>query len=119
MIRHIVFFTVPDATHLTAVHEGLMTLADIPHARHFEVGHNLHADRLTGTEVDFVVYAEFTDEAALEAYKAHPIYQRAIDIVKPMRELRIAADVAAAEPQSLDEITPVLNPPILSSPNNR
>ena len=118
MIRHIVFFTVRDPADMQPVYDGLMTLADIPHSRHFEVGHNLHADRLTGEEVDFVVYAEFTDEAALEAYKAHPIYQRAIDIVKPLREMRIAADIVA-RPHSLDDITPVLNPPILSSPNSR
>jgi len=39
-----------------------------------------------------VVYGEFDDEAALAAYKAHPDYQRSIDLVRPIREMRTAAD---------------------------
>jgi quinol monooxygenase YgiN len=39
-----------------------------------------------------VVYGEFEDAAALAAYKAHPAYQASIDIVRPIREMRIAAD---------------------------
>jgi quinol monooxygenase YgiN len=45
-----------------------------------------------GTEIDLVVYGEFDDEAALAAYKTHPDYQRSIERVRPIRELRIAAD---------------------------
>ena len=93
MIRHIVFFTARDAADLDRIRVGLETLAAIPHARHFEVGRNLHADRLTGAEVDFVVYAEFDSQDDLDAYKAHPIYARAIEIVKPLRDMRIAADI--------------------------
>ena len=96
MIRHIVFFTARDAADLDRIRVGLETLAAIPHARHFEVGRNLHADRLTGAEVDFVVYAEFDSEDDLAAYKAHPTYARAIEIVKPLRDMRIAADIVAA-----------------------
>lgn len=95
MIRHIVFFTARDPADLPRIEAGLNALGTIPHVRHFEVGRNLHADRLTGTEVDLVVYAEFDDDAALAAYKAHPTYQRAIEIVKPLREMRIAADIAS------------------------
>ncbi len=93
MIRHIVFFNARNPDDLDRIRDGLETLAGIPHARHFEVGRNLHADRLTGAEVDFVVYAEFDSEADLAAYKAHPLYQRAIDRVKPLRDMRIAADI--------------------------
>jgi len=39
-----------------------------------------------------VVYGEFTDAAALAAYKAHPLYQESIRRVRPLRELRMAAD---------------------------
>lgn len=93
MIRHIVFFTARDAGDLDRIREGLQTLSNIPHFRHFEVGRNLHADRLTGAEVDLVVYAEFDSQADLDAYKSHPAYARAIELVRPLRELRIAADI--------------------------
>ena len=93
MIRHIVFFTARDQADLDRIRDGLETLSQIPHARHFEVGRNLHADRLTGAEVDFVVYAEFDSQDDLDAYKAHPAYARAIELVKPLRDMRIAADI--------------------------
>ena len=42
--------------------------------------------------MDWVVYGEFKDTDALAAFKQHPTYQRAIEIVRPLRELRLAAD---------------------------
>ena len=95
MIRHIVFFTAKDPADLPEIRAGLEMLGQIPHSTHFEVGQNIHADTLTGAEVDFVVYVEFPDEAALAAYKAHPIYSRSIARVKPLRDMRIAADITA------------------------
>ncbi|QYX55740.1 Dabb family protein [Roseovarius sp. SCSIO 43702] len=95
MIRHIVFFSARDRADLDAIHEGLMTLSRIPHARHFELGRNLQADTISETHVDIVVYAEFEDEEALAAYKAHPLYAEAIRLVRPLRETRIAADFHA------------------------
>ena len=92
MIRHIVFFSAADPDDIGRVEEGLMMLAEIPHARHFEVGRNLQSDRIGDERVDLVVYAEFEDEAALAAYKAHPVYAACIARVRPLRELRIAAD---------------------------
>ena len=50
------------------------------------------ADKLAAAVPDFVVYGEFEDEAALSAFKAHPIYQKSIDIVRPLRDLRMSAD---------------------------
>ncbi len=91
MIRHIVFFTVPSSANLEAVRAGLSILTEIPHARLLEIGTNVKTDQL-GTDIDLVVYGEFDDEAALAAYKAHPNYQRSIDLVRPIRETRIAAD---------------------------
>ncbi|RKT30824.1 stress responsive alpha/beta barrel protein [Roseovarius halotolerans] len=96
MIRHIVFFTARDAADLPEIETGLNLLSGIPHARHFEVRPNLRADRLSNADVDFVVYAEFDSEADLAAYKAHPLYQASIDRVKPLRDTRIAADIAAS-----------------------
>ena len=90
MIRHIVFFTAK-AEHLEEVKAGLSILTAIPYARMLEIGTNMKTDQL-GTEIDLVVYGEFDDEAALAAYKAHPDYQRSIERVRPIRELRIAAD---------------------------
>lgn len=95
MIRHIVYFSAGDGSDVETIHEGLMMLKDIPHSRHFEVGRNLRSDTITGTRVDLIVYAEFEDEAALAAFKADPIYNACTALVRPMRELRIAADFVA------------------------
>ncbi|MBU2358709.1 MAG: Dabb family protein [Alphaproteobacteria bacterium] len=90
-IRHVVFFSARDKADVPRIIAGLTRLADIPHSTVFEVRENTRDDALSG-EVDVVVYAEFADADALAAYKAHPIYQNSIDIVRPLRELRIAAD---------------------------
>lgn len=91
MIRHIVFFTATAPDTVDAIVEGLEMLGTIPHSSHFEVTRNSKVDQISN-EVDVVVYGEFADEAALAAYKAHPVYQASIDIVRPIREMRIAAD---------------------------
>lgn len=96
VIRHIVFFTVPDPAHLDAVRAGLSILTGIPHARRLEIGTNLRADRFDG-RIDVVVYGEFDDEQALAAYHAHPLYQASIDRVKPLRGERHAADYVVEE----------------------
>lgn len=92
MIRHIVFFSVADASDKDTVFAGLNLLRDIPSLQHFEVGQNERLDQIGGEEPDFVVYAEFATTADFEAYKAHPLYQKSIEIVRPLREMRIAAD---------------------------
>lgn len=96
MIRHIVFFSATKREDVEAIQNGLQMLGQIPHSQHFEVGRNLQADQISGAQVDVVVYAEFADEAALAAYKADPIYQDCINLVRPMREMRIAADYQAS-----------------------
>lgn len=95
MIRHVVFFSAKDPADLPEMRAGLSILADIPHASHWELGENLAVDGISGDEVDLVVYAEFPDEAALTAYKAHPLYTQAIARVRPLRDLRLAADFKA------------------------
>ncbi len=92
MIRHIVFFSARQAEDIGTIHDGLMLLKDIPGARHFEVGRNLQSDPIPGARVDLVVYAEFEDETALAAWKAHPLYARSIQIVRPLRDIRTSAD---------------------------
>lgn len=96
MIRHIVFFTAKSPEHVDAICEGLSLLASIPHSLKFEISRNTRVD-LYGNEVDVVVYGEFADQAALDAYKQHPDYAEATRIVRPLREMRYAADIVAAE----------------------
>ena len=96
MIRHIVFFSAKDPNDIEAIRAGLSKLAQIPHPSKFEASLNRKSDPLSGA-VDVVVYAEFEDDAALAAYRAHPIYAQTTKSVKPLRELRYSADVAAAE----------------------
>lgn len=90
-IRHVVFFSATDPADVKRIVAGLCVLKEIPHSQTLEIVQNSRVDALS-SEVDVVVYGEFADDAALQAYKSHPIYQKSIDIVRPLRELRIAAD---------------------------
>ena len=94
MIRHIVFFSAKRHENVEAMRAGLLTLGTIPHSSLFEVSLNSKVDPLSD-EIDVVVYAEFSDEAALAAYKAHPTYAETTSRVRPLRELRFSADVKA------------------------
>ncbi|PBB67074.1 stress responsive protein [Mesorhizobium sp. WSM4312] len=94
MIRHIVFFSARRKEVVEAVRTGLLALGKIPHSSFFEVTLNTKVDPLSD-EIDVVVYAEFADDAALAAYKAHPLYAQTTAKVKPLRELRYSADVVA------------------------
>lgn len=94
MIRHIVFFSARHKEDVEKVRDGLMALADIPHSTHFEVVENTKVDPMSD-EIDVVVYAEFENQAALAAYKAHPLYDETTRKVRPLRELRFSADVVS------------------------
>jgi hypothetical protein len=94
LIRHIVFFSVKEGQDIAAVRAGLERLGTIPYSDLFEVLENTKVDPL-GNQIDLVVYAEFADEAALAAYKAHPTYDETTRQVRPMRELRFSADVVS------------------------
>jgi hypothetical protein len=90
VIRHFVFFSAqPD--QLNVVYEGLKILEKIPHADLVEVRLNEKLDQLSN-EIDVVVYAEFSSDDALAAFKAHPLYQESIERVRLKRELRFVAD---------------------------
>jgi hypothetical protein len=93
MIRHIVLFSARDPEDVERIVTGLSILTTIPHARRLEVARNAKTDQL-GNAIDVVVYGEFDDEAALAAYKVHPAYEEAVRLVRPIRELRLAADYA-------------------------
>jgi quinol monooxygenase YgiN len=91
MIRHFVFFTAREGEDLVAIRDGLHLLTRISHADRLEISLNRKSDPAS-KEVDIVVYGEFADDAALAAYKAHALYAESIKRVKPLRELRLAAD---------------------------
>ncbi|AUC56307.1 stress responsive protein (plasmid) [Sagittula sp. P11] len=95
MIRHVVFFTVPNDGNLDTVRKGLQLLTQIPNAKHLEIALNRKTDPAS-KEIDVVVYGEFVDDEALAAYKAHEIYAESIRRVKPLREMRLAADYDTA-----------------------
>lgn len=95
MIRHIVFFTARNPANIEPIKEGLLRLTGIPHARRLEIAVNRKSDPLS-KEIDVVVYGEFEDDAALAAYKAHELYDEATRRVRPLRELRLAADFEVA-----------------------
>lgn len=97
MIRHIVFFSARQGVDMGTVAQGLDALGAIPGADFFEVGVNAKVDPISD-EIDVVVYAEFRDEDALQAWKADPRYAETTRIVRPLRELRYAADFVSTAP---------------------
>lgn len=94
VIRHIVLFSAKNPADVERIREGLSILKDIPGSRHFEVTCNSKRDGLS-KEIDVIVYGEFDSYEALDAYKAHPLYQESITRVRPLRELRFAVDFEA------------------------
>ncbi|MQX36755.1 Dabb family protein [Roseospira navarrensis] len=91
MIRHVVLFTLKAPETLDTAMAALRRLAEIPHVHALEVVPNLKRDQF-GNAVDLVVHGLFEDTAALDAYKAHPLYAEAIAVVRPLRDERTAAD---------------------------
>ncbi|MFT7369447.1 MAG: hypothetical protein ACI9RO_000019 [Alteromonas macleodii] len=98
MIRHIAFFSAIDANDLDEIEAGLWVLKDNPHVDAFSVTRNLALDEIPGPHPDFVVIAEFKDEVELAAYKDHPLYAESIRRVRPLREIRVAADLMIKDP---------------------
>lgn len=90
-LRHVVFFSAKDKADIPRIVAGLELLAGIAHSDVFEVRQNTKSDALS-SEADVVVYAEFSSAEALAAYKADPLYQASIKAVRPLRDIRIAAD---------------------------
>ena len=91
VLRHVVFFSAKDKADIPRIVKGLELLSGIPHSSFFEVRQNTQSDALS-SEVDVIVYAEFDGPDALAAYKADPLYEAAIKAVRPLRDMRIAAD---------------------------
>ena len=104
MIRHIVLFSAKEAGDVGKIADGLRLLGGIPGAGCFEVGLNAKLDQLSDA-IDVVVYAEFADEAALQAWKSHPLYAEATRVVRPLRELRHSADFVSGVVPSCSAIS--------------
>lgn len=100
VIRHIVMFSAKRPEDVETIHRGLRLLEGIPAAQLLEVSLNHKTDQF-GNDIDVVVYGEFADENALAAFKAHTLYDQAIRIVRPLRDLRFAADYEAPDPSRL------------------
>ena len=92
MIRHIVFFSAKNPDDIPAIITALEQYRDIPGVQELNVARNLKRDPLAN-DIDIVLHAVFKTEAALEAYKAHSIYKEGTDIVRPLRDLRVVADI--------------------------
>lgn len=90
-LRHVVLFSSKHPDNIERMIAGLSMLKDIPFASHFEIARNRKDDRYSNA-VDVIVYAEFPDADALAAYRAHPIYEQCVEIVRPLRDMRVAAD---------------------------
>ena len=95
MIRHIVLFSARQSSDIPTIKQALEMLREIPHAALLEVSENMKSDSLS-SEIDIVVYGEFDDEKALDNYKQHELYQEAIKVVRPIRDIRIAVDIEAS-----------------------
>ena len=91
MIRHVVLFGARRPEDVETILATLRGYAAIPGVESLEVGRNRKSDPLSD-EADVVLTATFADDAALAAYKTHPIYLEGITTVRPLRDLRIAAD---------------------------
>jgi stress responsive alpha/beta barrel protein len=95
LIRHIVLFSAKDPKDVETIVSALRRLREIPDVDHLEVVRNAKLDQYSD-EIDVIVYGEFADAEALARYKAHPIYQQTIAVVRPLRDLRIAVDYQAS-----------------------
>ncbi len=94
MIRHIVMFNAKNSDDIDAMYQGLKMLETIEGDWSLKVTKNAKVDKIAN-DIDVVVYGEFPSEDALEYYKSHPVYANCIEIVRPLRDKRIAVDVPA------------------------
>ena len=92
MIRHIVFFTAKKEEDKEKIYNGLLNLTKIPHCIHIEIGVNTRHDPVSQGSPDFIVYGEFESDEQLELFKDHALYKKSTRIVRPLRDMRIAAD---------------------------
>ena len=96
MIRHVVLFSAKDPKDIDTIVDTLSGYRDIPGVEGLEVERTIRRDQWS-SEIDVALHALFRDEAALAAYKRHPIYEAGTRTVRPLRELRFVADYVVPE----------------------
>ena len=96
MIKHIVFWRMNGETpaqrhaQAQAIKQALEALnGRIPGLLRLEVGIDISGD---ADASDVVLYSEFTDRAALEAYHHHPEHEKAAPVVRAARCERRVVD---------------------------
>ncbi len=96
MIKHIVFWRLNGETpaerhaQATAIKDALEALnGRIPGLLRLEVGIDVSRD---ADAADVVLYSEFADRAALDAYHHHPEHQKAAPVVRAARCERRVVD---------------------------
>ena len=99
MIRHILFWQLREEFRageaqkkraLEVLRASVDTLKAIEGLRRAEIGPNL-----AGGEYDLVFYSEFDDDAALEAFREHPLHVAHRERCVPYVTGRLAGDLAA------------------------
>lgn len=95
MIRHIVFWNLPDGPRkaeniLRIKHllEGLVR--QIPQIRHLEVGFN--TEGAPQSNWDLALVSDFDDLEALDAYQNHPAHQAVVPVIKSLVSERACVD---------------------------
>jgi quinol monooxygenase YgiN len=94
MLKHVVIWKVKDPAqrdaHAAAVRQALEGLRGrIPGLLAIEVGTDIGCDK---SGQDVVLYSEFADRAALDAYQDHPLHQDAKNVIGPLLTNRVAID---------------------------
>lgn len=98
MIRHIVMFELKDEyegrgknENMSLAKRTLESLADIEWVDQLSVHINKKSDPWS-KEIDIVLEAEFENIEKLKKYQDDTLYQKSIDIVKPLRKNRWVVD---------------------------
>ncbi len=87
-------FSAKRPENIDTIYAGLKNLENIKGNWLLRVTKNEKLDQIAN-DIDVVVYGEFPDKNALMQYKSNKIYQDTIEIVRPLRDQRIAVDVTA------------------------
>lgn len=97
MVKHIVMWKLKDFAEGSSrienakrIKELLENLKDkVAEIKSIEVGININN---SDSAYDVVLYSEFEDEAALEAYQNHPEHIKVADFIGKAREHRVVVD---------------------------
>ncbi len=94
MLKHVVIWKIKDpaqkARHAALVKSELESLAGrIPGLLRIEVGVDIGYD---ADAHDVVLYSEFTDRAALDAYQPHPLHLAVKKVIGPLLSARHVVD---------------------------